>query len=44
MQVEGRSATLDELRSGKVGDLIELGDPRLAEVFTNEYLPGGRQA
>ncbi len=39
LQVEGKSASLDDLRSGKAGELLDLSDPRLAEVFTNELLP-----
>ena len=44
VQVEGESASLDDLRSGNAGNLLDLSDRRLAEVFTNEYLPRMTQA
>ena len=44
MQVEGSSASLDDLRLGKAGDLLALSDPRLADIFTNEYLPVRQRA
>ncbi|CAK0743552.1 hypothetical protein CVIRNUC_001479 [Coccomyxa viridis] len=42
--VEGTSVSLADLLSGNAGTLMELGDPRLEGLFTNEYLPDQSQA
>ena len=42
-QVEGTSVSLADLLSGNAGSRMELGDPRLEGLFTNEYLPDKSQ-
>ena len=43
-QVEGTSVSLADLLSGNAGTLMDLDDPRLEGLYTNEYLPDKSQA